>query len=57
MPKTLQGNLEAKGLRVGLMVSRFNSFVSDRLVEGAVDALLRHGAESPLRLGCLRPIP
>jgi 6,7-dimethyl-8-ribityllumazine synthase len=45
MPKTLQGNLEAKGLRVGLLVSRFNSFVSDRLVEGAVDALLRHGAD------------
>jgi len=45
MPKIIEGKLDAKGLRVGLLVSRFNSFVSDRLVEGAVDALLRHGAE------------
>ena len=45
MPKTIEGKLDAKGLRVGLLVSRFNSFVSERLVEGAIDALLRHGAE------------
>ena len=45
MPKTIEGKLDAKGLRVGLLVSRFNSFVSDRLVEGAIDALVRHGAE------------
>ena len=45
MPKIIEGKLDAKGLRVGLLVSRFNSFVSDRLVEGAVDALLRHGGE------------
>lgn len=45
MPKIIEGNLEAKGLRVGLLVSRFNSFVSDRLVEGAIDALVRHGAD------------
>jgi 6,7-dimethyl-8-ribityllumazine synthase len=45
MPKTIEGKLDAKGLRVGLLVSRFNSFVSDRLVEGAIDALLRHGGE------------
>ena len=45
MPKIIEGNLDAKGLRVGLLVSRFNSFISDRLVEGAIDALLRHGAE------------
>ena len=44
MPKIIEGKLDAKGLRVGLLVSRFNSFVGDRLVEGAVDALLRHGA-------------
>ncbi len=44
MPKTLEGKLDAKGLKVGLLVSRFNSFVSERLVEGAVDALIRHGA-------------
>lgn len=45
MPKIIEGKLDAKGLRVGLLVSRFNSFVSERLVEGAIDALLRHGAE------------
>ena len=45
MPKIIEGKLDAKGLRVGLLVSRFNSFVSDRLVEGAIDALLRHGGE------------
>lgn len=45
MPKIIEGKLDAKGLRFGLLVSRFNSFVSDRLVEGAIDALLRHGAE------------
>lgn len=45
MPKIIEGNLDAKGLRFGLLVSRFNSFVSDRLVEGALDALLRHGAD------------
>lgn len=45
MPKVIEGKLEAKGLRIGLLVSRFNSFIGDRLVEGAVDALLRHGAE------------
>jgi len=45
MPKIIEGKLDAKELRFGLLVSRFNSFVSDRLVEGAIDALLRHGAE------------
>jgi len=45
MPKIIEGNLDAKGLRVGLLVSRFNSFISDRLVEGAIDGLLRHNAE------------
>jgi 6,7-dimethyl-8-ribityllumazine synthase len=45
MLNTIEGKLDAKGMRVGIVVSRFNSFISDRLVEGAVDALLRHGAE------------
>lgn len=44
MPKIIEGNLDAKGLRFGLLVSRFNSFVGERLVEGALDALVRHGA-------------
>ena len=45
MPKIIEGKLDATGLRVGLLVSRFNSFISDRLVEGAIDGLLRHGSE------------
>ncbi len=44
MPKTIEGSLQAQGLKVGILVSRFNSFIGERLVEGAMDALLRHGA-------------
>lgn len=46
MSKVIEGNLDAAGLRFGLVTSRFNSFICDRLVEGALDALLRHGADS-----------
>ncbi|WP_456342928.1 6,7-dimethyl-8-ribityllumazine synthase [Thermovibrio sp.] len=38
-----EGNLEAKGLRFAIAVSRFNSFITERLLEGALDCLLRHG--------------
>lgn len=44
MPKSIEGNLDAKGLTFGIVVSRFNSFISERLLEGAIDALIRHGA-------------
>jgi 6,7-dimethyl-8-ribityllumazine synthase len=40
----LEGHLDAKGLRVALVVARFNTFISERLLEGALDALARHGA-------------
>ncbi len=43
--KTYQGKLQAKGLKIGIVVSRFNSFVSDRLLEGALDALQKMGAQ------------
>jgi len=43
--ETYQGKLNAKGLKVGLVVSRFNSFLTDRLLEGALDALDKLGAE------------
>lgn len=46
MSKVIEGHLDAGGLRFGLVVSRFNSFICDRLVEGAVDALVRHGADA-----------
>jgi 6,7-dimethyl-8-ribityllumazine synthase len=44
MPRTLEGKISAEGYRFGLIVSRFNDFISSKLVEGAVDALMRHGA-------------
>lgn len=45
MPQFFEGNLDAKGQKVGIVVSRFNSFICERLLEGAVDALVRHGAD------------
>lgn len=45
MVKTVEGELIAKGKKFGIVVSRFNDFISKRLVEGAVDTLLRHGAK------------
>lgn len=45
MPVFFEGKLDAAGLKVGLVVSRFNSFITERLLEGAVDALIRHGAD------------
>jgi 6,7-dimethyl-8-ribityllumazine synthase len=43
MGKPFEGMLLGKGLKFGLVVSRFNEFITKRLVEGAQDALLRHG--------------
>ena len=45
MPKIIEGKLNAEGLRVGIVVGRFNSFIGERLLEGALDALIRHGAD------------
>ena len=43
--KTIEGDLVIKGARFGIAVARFNSFVVESLLEGAVDTLKRHGAE------------
>jgi len=43
--ETYQGKLQAAGLKIGIVVSRFNQFISDRLLEGALDALHKLGAE------------
>lgn len=43
--ETYQGKLQAKGLKIGIILSRFNQFISDRLLEGALDALTKLGAE------------
>jgi 6,7-dimethyl-8-ribityllumazine synthase len=45
MPKILEGKLLAEGKKFALLVSRFNDFITDRLVGGALDALLRSGAK------------
>lgn len=45
MGKTFEGRLDARNVRCALVVSRFNDFIVNRLVSGAVDALVRHGAE------------
>ncbi len=44
MPKVVEGKLNAAGLKFGIVVSRFNHFVTDRLLEGALDGLNRCGA-------------
>ena len=44
MGKVIEGQLTATGLRFAVVVSRFNSFITERLLAGAMDALQRHGA-------------
>jgi 6,7-dimethyl-8-ribityllumazine synthase len=44
MPKTLEGKLVSSGKKYGIVVSRFNEFISNKLLGGALDALTRHGA-------------
>ena len=43
--KTLEGNLTAKGLKIALVASRFNSFLVEQLVKGAEDAFMRLGGD------------
>jgi len=44
MPKIIEANLLAEGKKFSIVASRFNDFITDRLVSGAVDALVRSGA-------------
>ena len=44
----IEGNLDGKDLKAVIVLSRFNSFITERLLEGALDALGRHGAASPV---------
>jgi len=44
MANIIEGNLNAENLKFGIAVSRFNDFITSHLVNGAVDALVRHGA-------------
>lgn len=43
--KIYEGKIDAKGLKFAIVVSRFNSFITDKLLEGALDALRRNGAD------------
>lgn len=45
MVKKIEGKLDAKGLKMTLIVSRFNEFISSKLLEGALDCLSRHGID------------
>jgi 6,7-dimethyl-8-ribityllumazine synthase len=45
MVKELSGNLDAKGKKFAIITARFNDFISSRLVEGAIDCILRHNGK------------
>jgi 6,7-dimethyl-8-ribityllumazine synthase len=45
MAKSIEGKLDARGLKIGIIVSRFNHFVTEKLLEGALDSLKSHGGE------------
>ena len=46
MPKIFEGKLEAKSCKIAVVVSRFNSFMTQRMLDGALDVLNRHGLDS-----------
>ncbi len=43
--RVIEGKLDATGMRFGIIASRFNSFITERLLQGAMDGLRRHGAD------------
>jgi 6,7-dimethyl-8-ribityllumazine synthase len=45
MIKTIQGQLDAKGKRFGIVVSRFNELITKRLLDGTMDCIFRHGGQ------------
>ena len=45
MPKIVEGKIVAKGMKFGIAASRYNDFICGRLIDGAVDALTRAGAD------------
>ena len=44
--KTIEGKLDAKGLKFGIVTARFNEFISSKLLAGCLDGLTRHGADN-----------
>ena len=51
--KNIEGDLIARGARFGIVLARFNAFIGERLLEGALDCLTRHGVE-PARVEVVR---
>lgn len=43
MANIIEGQMDARGMKIGIVISRYNSFITQRLLEGAEDALRRHG--------------
>lgn len=43
--QTIEGTLDASGLKFAIVVARFNSFITDRLLGGAIDGIVRHGGK------------
>ena len=46
MPKVLEGKLDAKACKIAIVVSRFNSFMTQAMLDGAIDTLSRHGLDT-----------
>ena len=46
MREMIEGNLDARGLKLAIVISRFNSFITERLLEGALDAIRRTGGDT-----------
>lgn len=53
MPQYLEGHLSAQGFSFAIVLSRFNEFITTKLLEGALDALTRHGAD-PTRIDVIK---
>jgi 6,7-dimethyl-8-ribityllumazine synthase len=45
MPRHIEGKISADGLKFAVVLSRFNSFIGDKLLDGAVDGIVRHGGK------------
>jgi 6,7-dimethyl-8-ribityllumazine synthase len=45
MTKTIEGKFDAQGIKIGIIVSRFNSFITEKLLDGAMEGLKSHGGE------------
>lgn len=46
MPKVIEGDLSAKGKKFAIIVTRFNEFITTKLLEGSLDAIKRHGGDA-----------